>query len=234
MSSLALAGPPMVVDDPGTAAPRGWEIIAATEGVRTNEGSKVYALPLLDVSFGVAPTLELSASLPYVFADPAGAGSKSDFGNAALGFKWRFVDAERFRIAMAPSYSFGLSRGDATAGIGDRSDSVFLPVNAEVAMAGRWTLNGEVGYLAFDDNKDQWFYGLAVGHPVGRRTQLMVDFHGWVEHGGDDDFLGFRFGADVALSSAWHLLAAVGSGLREPSGAEETDYEWYFGIQHLR
>jgi hypothetical protein len=186
------------------------------------------------VAFGLTPTLEISGSLPYVFARPAEAGSESDFGSAALGFKWRFVHGERLRVAVAPTYNFGVSRANAGAGIGDETDVVFLPVNAEVALAGRWVLNGEIGFLAFEDDDDQWFYGLGVGHPLGGRTQLMAELHGRAEVGGDDDALGFRVGIDVAINSAWHFLAATGSGLRQPSGAEDVDVEWYLGIQHLR
>jgi hypothetical protein len=57
----AFAGPPLTIDDPGILDPGQWEIIGAVTGA-TSDTVDVYELPLLDVSYGLTPNTQLSAS----------------------------------------------------------------------------------------------------------------------------------------------------------------------------
>ena len=117
-----MAGPPLAIDDPGVLDPGQWEFIAAVTVASTNEGD-VYQAPILDVSFGLTPNTQASVVLPYVFVDPKNESSDSDFGNFAIGYKWRFINNDKLQVSFAPGYAFGISVAAALRGV----EELFCP-----------------------------------------------------------------------------------------------------------
>jgi len=228
----AVAGPPLNIDDPGILDPGQWEIIVASSTAKEEGGGTATELPVLDVSVGLSENTQISAAYPYVVVDPEGASSDSDFGNLSLGFKWRFYNSENLQIAFAPGYLFGISLAAATVGIGSDNEIAVLPVNLEYSF-GDWTLNAELGYGAIKEEEDEVAFGAALGHPVGNRTQLMLEIYGATNSELDDAFVNFNVGADIEITPAWHLLLALGSRISEPSGAAELDYTGFLGIQYF-
>jgi hypothetical protein len=231
-SGMTTAGPPLAIDDPGILDPGQWEIIAALSMASADVGD-VYEAPILDVSYGLSANTQVSASMPYVFANPSDDSSASEFGNLAVGFKWRLYNDERLQIAFAPGYAFGIRVSAAIRGVGDDTDILFLPVNFEYAL-GNWTVNGEFGYASVKSGTDGWGYGAALGHPLGERTQLMFELYGGADDDFDNDNLNFHIGFDMEMAADWHLLFSAGSGLREPVGSEKLDFDMYLGLQHFR
>lgn len=228
----AHAGPPLFIDDPGILDPGQWEIIAAATTAKTRAGDEAHELPVLDVSVGLTENIQASAAYPYVFVETADGTEADDFGNLALGLKWRFYNGENLQIAFAPGYQFGISVAAATLGVGSDTKIALLPISLEYSF-GDWTLNAEVGYAAIEEEEDEVAYGVALGHPVGSRTQLMFEIYGATNSELGDNFVNFNIGADIELTPAWHLLLAVGSGISEPTGAEELDYTGFLGIQYF-
>ena len=62
-SGLAMAGPPLVTDDPGILDPGSWESILAISAEDRGGGS-IYQLPVLDVSRGITRNTQLSFVVP--------------------------------------------------------------------------------------------------------------------------------------------------------------------------
>ena len=227
-----VAGPPLAIDDPGVLDPGQWEIIVAATTASTNEG-EAYQAPLLDVSYGLTPNTQVSASMPYVFVSPDNDSSGSDFGNLAIGYKWRFVNNDQLQVAFAPAYAFGIRLSAALRGVGDETDLLFLPLNFQYEI-GNWSLNGEFGYVSVESADDALGYGAALSRPVGERTAIMFELYGGSETDFDNDDLNFHIGFDTELRPDFHLLFSAGSGLREPSGTAELDYDVFLGVQYFR
>lgn len=227
-----LAGPPLTTDDPGITDFREWEIIAAATGA-TSDAVDVYQLPLLDISYGLTPNTELSASLPYVFADVAGARSDNDLGNLAVGFKWQFLNRENVQLSFAPIFAFGIRASAAQRGVGADDGILFLPVNFQYTIGGEWTVIGEFGYASVKNNADALGYGVAFGHPIGRRTQILFEIFGASETDFAEDNLNFHVGFDIELNPRLHWLMAFGSGLSSPDDREELDFDFYLGVQYF-
>lgn len=232
IGATANAGPPLFIDDPGILDRGQWEVIVAGTTAKTKAGDQAGELPVLDVSVGLSENTQISAAYPYVFVDPADGPSRSDFANLAVGFKWRFYNGENLQIAFAPGYLFGISVTAATLGIGSDTPVTVLPVNLEYSF-GNWTLNAELGYAAVKESEDEAAYGVALGHPIGSRTQLMFELYGATNSRLGDNFLNFDIAADIEITPSWHVLMGVGSGIRQPAGAEELDYTGFLGIQYF-
>jgi hypothetical protein len=227
-----LAGPPLEIDDPGILDPGQWEIITAATMTSTNAGD-VYEAPVLDVSYGVAEQVQVSAVYPYVFVDPDEGSAESDFGNLEIGVKWRFVDEDGLQLAVAPLYVFGVSAGRARRGIGDENDVFGLPFLLETSF-GEWRLNAALGYEAVQSDRDALAYGAALAHPFGARTEILFEIYGSADTEFDDDVLNFHVGFDSEIAEDLHLLFAAGSAIRDPDGGEELDFDVFLGLQFFR
>lgn len=227
-----LAGPPLEIDDPGILEPGQWEIITAATLTSTNAGDG-YEAPVLDVSYGVAKQVQVSAVLPYVFVDPDDGSSESDVGNLEIGVKWRFVDEDNLQLAVAPLYVFGVSASRARRGIGDENDVFGLPFLLEYAF-GDWRLNASLGYEAVNNDRDGLAYGAALAHPFGARSEVLFEIYGAADTEFDDDALNFHVGFDTEIAEDLHLLFAAGSAIRDPDGGEELDFDVFLGLQFFR
>jgi hypothetical protein len=232
LPNMLMAGPPLAIDDPGILDPGQWEIIAAVTMASTNEGD-AYEVPILDVSYGLTSNTQVSVVLPYVFVDPVNDSSDSDFANLAIGYKWRFINNDKLQAAFGVGYAFGIGVSAAKRGVGDDTDILFLPLELQYEI-GDWSLNGEWGYVSLESGGDGWGYGAAVSRPVGQRTVLMFEIYGGADTDFDNDNLNFHIGFDTELRPDFHLLFSAGSGLREPVGATELDFDIFLGLQYFR
>ncbi|HDY83949.1 MAG TPA: porin [Halieaceae bacterium] len=228
------AGPPLSTEDPGILAQGEWEIIGAVTASSAG-GGDAYQVPLLDVSLGViTDKVQIAAAYPYVITDPDDGGSESDFGNLSLGIKWRFWDSGKLQVAFTPGYAFGVTRETAERGIGEDTDVAAFPLAAEYQVNKRWRFNTSVGYVSVDDGEDEWGYGAALAYGLNERWELLVELAGATDTDFDDDILDVRAGFDFAWTDDVHLLFSAATGLREPRGEDELDYDLYFGVQFFR
>src|SRR5882724_11978266 len=83
----ALAGPPYVSDDPEPTDYKHFEIYTFNNGTRTRDGTG--GETGIDFNYGAAPDLQLTATLPGAFNQPAG-GLSLGPGNVELAAKYRF------------------------------------------------------------------------------------------------------------------------------------------------
>lgn len=233
MSPRALAGPPLSIDDPGVLDPWHWEIIGATT-LTSGSGGDYWQAPVLDISLGIIQDyVQVGFVYPYSRADSVSGGPQSDFGNAELGVKWRFLNSERLQMAFAPYHAFAVSGGTAAKGIGDDEDATVLPINAEYSINDRWSLNGEVRYVSVDSGSNEWGHGAAVAFAPDDRWTLLVELAGASDTDFNDDFLELRVGFDAMLNDSFHLLFSIATGIEEPSGAGYLDYDIFLGLQYF-
>jgi hypothetical protein len=230
VTSAAWAGPPLSLDDPGILPVGGWEANIALQAVSTDAG-KWYQQPLLDASIGLGANTQAGVGIPYVSADPDQGPSRSDWGNLNVNAKWRFYDGDRLQLAVNPRYDFGVSDRRAAEGLGDAGDVLGLPVTMEYAAGGAWRLGAEVAREVVDGGEDGWFYAGMVGYRLNGPLELQAELSGNADTGLGEDALDARIGADVMLGRELHLLFSLGTGVRQPGGAEDVDWECYLGLQ---
>jgi hypothetical protein len=230
---LSWAGPPLSIDDPGILDPWQWEIITATTATST-DGGDFYQAPLIDVSLGLTENIQIAAAYPYVYSDPDGGSSDWDFGNFEAGIKWRFINNENVQVAFSPRFAWGVTRELADQGIGDDSDTAFIPVTFEYAVNDAWTVTGEIGYAMVEDSGDEWGYGWAFTYGLNDKADLLLELSGSADTDIENDFVTGRVGLDYGFTEAIHGLFAVATGLREPSGEDELDYDIFIGLQYFR
>ena len=224
----AHAGPPLTIDDPGILDPGTFEIIVASS-LETRDSGDQWFWPILDVSCGLGPDLQLGVVATRVVVDPDPGSRKSDFGPAAVGLKWRFLDAGDLQMSVAPFVETLLREGAVDRGVINDVDVWALPVQWQYQLD-EWRLNAELRYVAVSGETNEWGYGVAVARPVNERIELMAELHGGADRSLDDHGVLYRFGADVALSERWHLLMALGGSIDEP-GDDDIELQGYFGLQ---
>jgi outer membrane receptor protein involved in Fe transport len=224
----AQAGPPLSIDDPGILDPGSFEIIVASTFESRDSGEQ-WLLPILDVSYGLGPDLQLGMVATRAVADPDEGRRKSDFGPASVGIKWRFLDAGDLQMSVAPFFETLLRDGAADRGIVEDADAWVLPVQWQYQLS-QWRLNAELRYSAVSGEDNEWGYGVAAAHPLNDHVELMAELYGGTDSSLHDHGALYRLGADVRLSERWHLLVSLGSAFDEP-GDDDTDLQGYFGLQ---
>lgn len=234
ISPAALSGPPLTLEDPEILDQWQWEVITAATVTSTDAGD-AWQAPLLDVSVGVIQDqVQIFAAYPYVYSDPDDGDSEWDFGNLETGIKWRFWNTDKLQVAVGGVYAFGVTRRTAEKGIGDDGDVAALVVPAQYQLTDNWRLNASVAYASVEDGSDEWGYGGAVAYGWNERLELLFELSGATDTDFDDDVLDIRAGFDFAFTEDFHFLFSAATGLREPDGEDELDYDIFVGLQFFR
>ena len=168
LSSAAWAGPPYVTDDPQPTDLHHWEIYAfgAAEGAHHDWDGAAG----LDLNYGAAPGVQLTATLPLALTHESG-DTRAGAGDIELGIKYRLLhrEAAGFDLAVFPrvilpssGHSFGTGR-----------TRVLLPVWAQ-KDAGAWSVFGGGGYTINPGvgNRGFWQGGLALTRSVSERLSI--------------------------------------------------------------
>src|SRR4051794_1219273 len=96
-SSAGHAGPPYDTDDPEPTELHHWEIYAF--GAGDGFDGIVDGAAGLDLNYGAAPGLQLTATLPVAFE--TGGGTRVGRGDVELGIKYRFLHREQAGLSLA-------------------------------------------------------------------------------------------------------------------------------------
>jgi hypothetical protein len=216
----ALAGPPYLTDDPEPTDVGHWEIYNFAGGMRGGGGLDGEAG--LDLNYGAAKDLQLTASLPVAFDNARGfsaTGLRGAAGDVELAAKYRFIhqaqggwtpDVSVFPRLFAPTAGRGFGTGRA---------SLLLPVWAQKDL-GPWSVFGGGGYTfnPGTGQRDFWQGGIGITRAVTPRLSLGAEVFGQardtVQGGG---FQAVDIGATYKLTDHWSLLAS-GGPMREQDG----------------
>lgn len=214
----AWAGPPYLSDDPQPTDLHRWEVYGFVAGARGPSGLGGDAG--LDINYGGAPDLQLTAVLPIAFDNAAGlrfSGLRTGFGDVELAAKYRFLhqregswtpDVSVFPRLFAPTGGRRFGSGRL---------SLLLPVWAQKDW-GPWSLFGGGGWQLNPGagNRNFWQGGAALARTVTPKLQLGLE----VFAQGDDTraapgedgggYVALNFGAIRKVTSHWSLLASAG------------------------
>ena len=204
----ALAGPPYLTDDPAPTDRGHWEIyvFAAGEGRR----SLLDADTGLDLNYGAAPGVQLTATLPLSFSHTTDEGWRGGTGDAELAVKYRFfndvgrgLSAAVFPRVILPTAAH--APGEKT--------RLLLPLWLQKDFAGGTSLFGGGGLTINPGagNRDFWQAGLALTHDVAKSLSVGAEI---TRQGADVDGGTSQtragIGAIAQLSDRYALLVSAG------------------------
>ena len=228
----AQGGPPMLTDDPGTPGAGKWEINTALLAEHSDHSTE-YALPLLDINYGVGERIQLKFEVPWLVETTSGSGTRSGLGNGMAGIKWRFFDAgdNGWKMSMYPQVeSSHFAPTSWHHGLTDSGTSVLLPLQFQHALeavdigfdVGRWVRPAA--------QSDSWIGGVVIGHEVRKGLEFMAELHDEAALGFGSDALTLNFGTRWVLADCCTLLASAGTDLHNGLEDKRT-FRSYLGVQ---
>ena len=214
-SGGASAGPPFLTDDPEPTDPGHWELYAPVEAA--GRGSDFAGSAGIEVNYGAAPGLQLTAALPEGYARSNGKWH-SGAADVELAVKYRFVQDEHLGLQIAafpgitlPTGTHNFSAGKVTA---------LLPLWFQEDV-GHWSFFGGGGRAINpgEGNRDYWTGGIAASRELGKHWLLGVeaDRDGADEAGGAAS-TSLGAGAIYRLKAPFKLLASAGPTLVDHHG----------------
>jgi hypothetical protein len=228
VAAPAAAGPPYVSDDPEPTDFKHWEIyLFATGGGRQGETA---ADAGVDLNYGAARDLQLTAVLPLSYARTAGA-TRFGTGDVELAAKYKFLHQKKGGwipdVAFFPRF-FVPTAG---AGLGSGRLQILLPVWAQKDF-GRWALFGGGGYQVNPGpgNRDYWLTGVGLTRAVTKKLTLGAEIY---HHGPDamdgKAFTGVNAGLSYKIKGPYSFLLSLGPGLQHRR--EEGRYAVYTALK---
>jgi hypothetical protein len=207
-SAPALAGPPYETDDPEPTELGHWEIYSfvTVDGRRADfdgEGG-------LDLNYGGAKGLQLTATVPISFSHSTEAGWRAGSGELELGAKYRFMNDEKrgWQAAIFPRVILPT----AAKSLGSNRVRVLMPLwvqkdfgSTSVFGGGGYEINPGSG------NKNFWQVGLAVTHDFSKTISIGTEVT-WqsADTRGGDSTTGINLGVIQKLGGPYSLLLAAG------------------------
>lgn len=226
----AQGGPPLLTDDPETPGSGHWEINAGFTFSRS-PAATLFETPRVDFNYGWGPSIQLKYELPWVVLDSRDTGVRSGLGNSLVGVKWRFLDEERHGMSIStyPQLEFNNPTSSVGRDLVERGRQFLLPL--EMARKfGPLQTTWEWGYDFREHQKDEWVYGLAAGHQLTNRLELLGEVHGTALRDFAGDELLFDIGGRVRLTQKTLLLFTTGRSMRGPR-QEAPTWFGYLGLQ---
>jgi len=227
---LTVAGPPLVIDDPGTSTPGGWEIILLADGAET-DATKTNNWPALDLAYGASENIQLFGVIPRQKVDEPNESSKEGWGYGLFGVKWRFVNTGTTEVAFAPSYSVPLSGSSTIRGIIEDERILSLPLLVGWGF-GDWSFIGQAAFLVTSESNKGWDYGFGTGVQLTEKFQLLGEIYGATGSRLGETDVNWTLGFDYAVIPKLHILGSVRSGLWSDIAEEDQlKYGWFLGVQ---
>ncbi|MBI3671014.1 MAG: hypothetical protein HY237_14695 [Acidobacteria bacterium] len=229
-AARAQGGPPLLTDDPGTPGNRRWEINVGFTFDR-NRAATVFETPRVDFNYGLSDHIQLKYELPWVVVNPNDQRRRNGLGNSLMGVKWRFIDEEKRRVSISiyPQLEFNNPTSSADRGLVERGTQFLLPIEMARRL-GPFDMNWEVGYKFRKHEMDEWVYGLAFGHRLSPRLELLGELHGTVQRDLGEDQMVFDLGGRWRLRGPLVFLFTTGRALRGLSDERPTWFG-YVGMQ---
>jgi hypothetical protein len=217
----AFAGPPYITDDPAPTDTGHWEIYAFSAG--GGRGSSFDADAGLDLNYGPAKGVQLTATFPLSFSHEPANGWRRGTGDVEVAVKYRFLNDEKhgFSAAVFPRTFLPTSTLE-----GHERTRLLLPVWLQEDLAGGTSIFGGGGYELNPGpgNRNFWQAGAVVTHDVNGALSLGGEI-AWQQRdsvGGTAE-TDAGLGSIVKLSEHYALLFSGG-----PTWADHrTGYHFY-------
>lgn len=231
VSTLVVAGPPLVTDDPGVLAQGRWEYTLAFEGDKRDAGDG-YVAPGLGVAYGFTDSMQGAVGIARTVIDEPGSSRRSDFDAIGFEFKWQLYAQDSIAVSIAPAYALPLTSSSHQRGIIEDVNVLSLPVIASYET-GPWAFNVQLAFEATSSGPNASFAGLATGYALKDNLQLLAEVYTVRVSGEKADETNWNVGVDYGLSDALALLFSYGSSLSSDFPAmEELDEAFFLGLRY--
>jgi hypothetical protein len=221
-----MAGPPYVSDDPEPTDYKHFEIYTFNNG--TAARGDLGGASGLDINYGAAPDLQLTATIPVGFDRSAVTANSIGPSNIELAAKYRFLHQDSFGLDVSVFPRVFLP--SPSKNIGDDTASLLLPVWVQKDWKGGWSAFGGGGCVVSErSSRNFCLTGGVVTYQLLPKLQVGVElFHQTADASGTPASSSIGLGARYDINDTYHLLGYVRRGIQN---ADETDqYSWYASI----
>jgi hypothetical protein len=204
--ATALAGPPLIADDPHTVGVGVAQPIFATS-VFQRSGETLLRGPLVDLTVGVADSLDITLVTSLNGrSDPELDPQWELTGVLTPGIKWEFFRTDRGSLCFSPAFAFRT--------VSPERPFPVLSLQGELSV-GRIdaAIGFDVGYLPVFQGNDEWFGSLYGRSAVNDRLVLLGELWSAGSVSRRSAELGFSIGLSFRMLDAVELLAAVSPGV---------------------
>jgi hypothetical protein len=223
--SAALAGPPLIADDPNTiGAGNVLPIISASV---LDEGAEiVMEAPILDLTVGIVESLDFTLLTPILSRrSPPAEPQWSTTTLFAPGLKWQFFKTKRGSLCISPA--FYINAGEIS-----RSFAL-LPLQGELRLGRqrRAVIGFDIGYQPWLDATHGWFVAPYASHTLNPKLDVLFEL--WCLGLGSTARTGGSMGINAGTADGdIRALAAIGTGFVS-FGAARVDVRAYLGVQYM-
>jgi hypothetical protein len=226
LAGQADAGPPFLTDDPEPTDLGHWEIYNFANGTHTPGDTSGEAG--LDLNYGGAKDLQLTAVFPLAYTTADGGSSGS--GVVELAAKYKFIHQDGpvgLDIAVFPRVFLPTAFNQGP----DRRANLLLPVWLGRDY-GKWAWFGGGGLQINPGpgNRNFWVSGLAMTRNVSDRLMLGAEvFHQTADTVGGRDGTFLNAGGAYRFTKHWSLLFSAGPGVQ--NAREAGQYVFYTSLK---
>lgn len=219
------AGPPFLTDDP-VPVDFGHNEFYVFGTLDHADGASAIAGPAIEYNRGIAPDTQFHLVVPMAWNVPGAGATATGWGDAEVGIKYRFVNADdgAFQVGAFPMAE--LATGSARRGLGNGRTWYRLPLWVQKS-AGNWTLDAGGGVIVnpAPGMYDAGFGGVlaqytfsprwTLGAELFRQNALAADQPGYtvLNAGGYLNFsqnFSLLFSAGGSVAGARHTVAYLG------------------------
>jgi len=230
----ANGGAPFRTDDPVPVDLGHYELFVFSTG-KAASGQTFGFLPAFEFNYGLIPEGQFHVQVPLAFDQVSGGATRFGFGDAELGFKYRFLkeDKDGWMPQIGTFPLLQVPTGDESRGLGAGHVRAFLPIWVQKGF-GDWTAYGGGGYWinhgAGTDDQDYWFLGGVLQRKITEKLSLGGEiFHQTADKIGGKESTGFNLGLVYDIDKDRHVLISAGRGIQNAS--ETNRFSWYIGYQ---
>ncbi|MGD8318632.1 MAG: hypothetical protein PVH76_12850, partial [Myxococcales bacterium] len=224
-SDAALAGPPLIADDPNTIG-AGHVLPIISTSVIDGGGETLVRAPILDLTVGIVESLDFTLLTPLISRRSANVTpSWSHTTVFAPGLKWQFFETDRGSLCVSPAFYIDAGRL--------ARSFALLPIEGELKVGRRrkGTIGFDLGYQPVVDATHEWFVAPYADYMVNPKLDLLFEL--WCLGSGATARTGGSLGVNTGpVSGHIRALAAVGTGFVS-FGAARVDVRAYLGVQYM-
>lgn len=218
----ATAGP---YETGSTSTAKGLKIKSNVQ-LKRSPGKDSWVLPKLGIGGPLADNLELSVGTGYGRVDRDNGRDSSGMRDLSVGMKWRLLDENGNRPALAIEPQLSLPTGDRSSGIGKGAYALELPVRASRTFD-QLRLTGQVSMQrTFGRDADQLGTGILLEYIPASRWSCGIEL---VADAPREDLgarhLRLNIGTKQKIGRHWQWQGLVGRSLDNPQGDRTSTFK---------
>lgn len=189
--------------------------------------------PLIDLNYGVTDWDQIKVEFPVLLTDGPNDDHEDGMGPLTVGYKYRFLDEDKFPISVSFYPQVELPTSARRLGL-NRKPLYVLPLQVgRHFMDEKLFVYGNIGFEAAPgkDEDDSWFYGLAAEWEVEKGFVLAGEVAGSEPSQGEGvSDLVFNLGFKWNISKSVTLMTAMGRSFYA-ADSDRPEFLGFWGIQ---